>query len=52
MKGSGGVHEDALDSEAEWNDFLLEDLLPVSPAAVRRIIYSQLVTDHLNMNVV
>lgn len=33
-------------SEAEWNDFLLADLRPTCPAAVRSIIYSQLRTDH------
>lgn len=32
-------------SEAEWNDFLLEDLLSACPAAVRSMVYSQLQTD-------
>lgn len=34
------------DSEAKWNDFLLEDLLVACPAAVRSMVYSQLRTDH------
>lgn len=34
------------ESEAEWNDFLLEDLLTACPAAVRSMVYSQLRTDH------